>query len=113
MADETAISWTDHTFNPWWGCTAIADGCDNCYAAALDKRTGGDYWNPKVDPRRTRVQNWNKVSKWNEQAAIENRRHRVFCGSMMDWCDKNAPDGVYEPLWQLISDTSMIDWRTY
>ena len=24
MADETAIDWTDHTFNPWWGCTDLA-----------------------------------------------------------------------------------------
>lgn len=111
MADKTEISWTDHTFNPWWGCTAIAPGCDNCYAAALDKRTGGDYWNPKVAPRRTRVQNWNKVHKWNEQAKTENRRHRVFCGSMMDWCDNNAPEGIYEALWQLISDTPYLDWQ--
>lgn len=111
MADETGISWTDHTFNPWWGCSKIAPGCENCYAAALDKRTGGDYWNPKTDPRRTRIQNWKKVIQWNEQAEIENRRHRVFCGSMMDWCDKNAPPGALESLWQLISKTPMLDWQ--
>ncbi len=111
MAEETGISWTDHTFNPWWGCTAIAPGCDNCYAAALDKRTGGDYWNPKVMPRATKTSNWNKVIKWNEQAEIENRRHRVFCGSMMDWCDKNAPSGALEKLWQLIKMTPMLDWQ--
>lgn len=34
MADITAIAWTDSTFNPWWGCTKVAPGCDNCYAAA-------------------------------------------------------------------------------
>lgn len=111
MGDETGISWTDHTFNPWWGCTAIAPGCDNCYAAALDKRTGGDYWNPSVAPRRTNAQNWRKPVKWNEQAEIENRRHRVFCGSMMDWCDNKAPRGIHEHLWQLISNTPMLDWQ--
>ena len=111
MADQTGISWTDHTFNPWWGCTAIAPGCDNCYAAALDKRTGGNHWDPHVAPRATRRENWRKPRKWNEQAEIENRRHRVFCGSMMDWCDKNAPAGALDELWQLIRETPHLDWQ--
>lgn len=90
MGDTTGISWTDHTFNPWWGCTKIAPGCDNCYAATLDKRTGGNYWDAHQKPRRTKPNNWRRVMKWQEQAEIENRRHRVFCGSMMDWCDKEV-----------------------
>ena len=111
MGDTTGISWTDHTFNPWWGCTAIAPGCDNCYAAALDKKTGGDYWNPKVRPRRTSLANWKKVFKWNEQAEIENKRRRVFCGSMMDWCDNNAPKDALFDLWELIKLTPNLDWQ--
>lgn len=111
MAEETGISWTDHTFNPWWGCTAIAPGCDNCYAAALDKRTGGNYWDVKQKPRATKPANWNKVIKWNKQAEFEGKRHRVFCGSMMDWCDKDAPEGVLDDLWELIRSTPMLDWQ--
>lgn len=111
MAEETGISWTDHTFNPWWGCTAIAPGCDNCYAAALDKRTGGNYWNAKVKPRRTSKGNWNKVTKWNKKATEENKRHKVFCGSMMDWCDKDAPEGALNDLFDLIHETPMLDWQ--
>lgn len=110
MGDSTEISWTDHTFNPWWGCTKIAPGCDNCYAAALDKRTGGDHWEGNK-PRRTSVANWSKPLKWNKQASIEGRRHRVFCGSMMDWCDKNAPEGALDTLWQLIRETPWLDWQ--
>lgn len=111
MAEVTGISWTDHTYNPWWGCTKIASGCDNCYAATLDYRIGGDFWNPKVAPRATKVNNRNKVKKWNESATIENRRHRVFCGSMMDWCDKDAPAGARDALWDLIRETPMLDWQ--
>jgi len=111
MGDTTGISWTDHTFNPWWGCTKIAPGCDNCYAATLDKRTGGSYWDPGQKPRRTSVSHWRRVMKWNEQAEIENRRHRVFCGSMMDWCDKDAPPGALDELWELIRSTPMLDWQ--
>jgi protein gp37 len=40
MGERTAIGWTDHTFNPWWGCTKISPGCTNCYAEALAKRVG-------------------------------------------------------------------------
>ena len=35
MAERTGIQWTDHTFNPWSGCTKISAGCANCYAANL------------------------------------------------------------------------------
>lgn len=116
MADETNISWTDHTFNPWWGCTKVAPGCDNCYAAALDKRTGGNHWagpeNSTADkPRRTMPANWNKPVRWNKQAEAEGRRHRVFCGSMCDWCDKNAPDGALADLFELIRATPWLDWQ--
>ena len=24
MADYSTIEWTDHTFNPWWGCTKVS-----------------------------------------------------------------------------------------
>lgn len=111
MADTTGISWTDHTFNPWWGCTKIAPGCDNCYAAALDHRTGGNYFDAKQPPRRTKPNNWRKVLKWNKQATEENIRHRVFCGSMMDWCDKDAPEGAVSELFELIKATPMLDWQ--
>ena len=32
MGTKTKIEWTDHTFNPWRGCTKIAMGCEHCYA---------------------------------------------------------------------------------
>lgn len=111
MGDTTGISWTDHTFNPWWGCTKIAPGCDNCYAATLDARIGGNYWDAHQKPRRTKANNWRRVMKWQEQAEIENRRHRVFCGSMMDWCDKDAPEGARGELFELIRATPMLDWQ--
>ena len=105
MGEKTAISWCDSTFNIAWGCTKISPGCDNCYAAALDKRTGGDHWNGK--PRIMSDANWKKPLKWNRKAT---GRHLVFCGSMCDWADKNIPDGQRERLWQLIRDTPNLTW---
>ena len=29
---ESKIEWTDYTFNPWWGCTKVSEGCTHCYA---------------------------------------------------------------------------------
>ena len=105
MGEKTGISWTDSTFNPWWGCTKIAPGCDNCYAQVLDHRTGGDFWD--TSPRSMSQLNWNKPLKWNRDVT---RRHLVFCGSMCDVFDKNAPDGQRERLWQLIRDTPNLTW---
>ena len=33
MAENSAIEWTDTTWNPVTGCTKISAGCDNCYAS--------------------------------------------------------------------------------
>lgn len=33
MSDNTAIEWTDRTWNILTGCTRVSAGCDNCYIA--------------------------------------------------------------------------------
>lgn len=38
MAQQSAIEWTEVTWNPTTGCDQISSGCDNCYALALSKR---------------------------------------------------------------------------
>jgi len=38
MNNNTAISWTETTWNPLTGCTKISSGCKNCYAAAWARR---------------------------------------------------------------------------
>jgi protein gp37 len=58
VSEITNIEWCDSTFNPWWGCTKVSPACDNCYAAALDKRTGGNHWGAGVERRRTSPANW-------------------------------------------------------
>lgn len=40
MGKDSKIQWTDHTFNPWWGCTKVSPACTNCYAEAFARRTG-------------------------------------------------------------------------
>jgi len=38
MADQSAIEWTESTWNPVTGCTKISAGCLNCYAERMAKR---------------------------------------------------------------------------
>ena len=35
MGANSEISWTDHTFNPWVGCSKVSPGCAHCYAETL------------------------------------------------------------------------------
>ncbi len=39
--NETAINWTDLTWNPWSGCERISAGCRYCYAETLAEQKRG------------------------------------------------------------------------
>lgn len=110
MAANSKIAWTDDTFNPWWGCQKVGPGCDHCYAAALDKRTGGDYFDTKTAPRRTKPANWAKPIKWNKEAAASGKRRLVFCASMADVFDNRVPVEWRVDLFELIKATPHLTW---
>ena len=38
MADNSAIEWTESTWNPVTGCTRVSSGCQNCYAERMARR---------------------------------------------------------------------------
>lgn len=42
MGLKTGIEWTDHTWNPWQGCTMVSPTCTNCYMFSGMKRFGRD-----------------------------------------------------------------------
>jgi len=112
MAENSGIEWTDHTFNPWEGCTKISPACDNCYAAARAERFGTVVWGgPR---RRTSEANWNKPLKWEKNADSfleENgRRQRVFCASLADVFDNQVPEEWRADLWDLIRKCPSLDW---
>lgn len=111
MGEQTGIEWTDHTFNPWWGCAHVSPGCVNCYAETLSKRYGNDVWGKGGKRRFFGDKHWEEPLKWNRKAESEGVRRRVFCGSMMDVFE-DRPD-LEEPrarLWRLIHDTPHLDW---
>ncbi len=113
MAEKTAISWCDHTYNPWWGCIEVSPACDNCYARTFAKRTGHNVWGPaKETPRRFFAdKHWAEPVKWNAAAEKEGERRRVFCASMADVFELNQVlDEHRERLWELIDETRWLDW---
>jgi protein gp37 len=111
MGQRSAIEWTDHTFNPWWGCTKVSPGCVNCYAETLSTRYRYDVFGPRK-PRRTFGEGyWQQPLKWNAQATQLGRRMRVFCASMADvFEDNKSIEGERQRLWEVIAETPMLDW---
>ncbi|MGE3463865.1 MAG: DUF5131 family protein [Pseudomonadales bacterium] len=110
MSANSSIQWTDHTFNPWWGCTKVSPGCDNCYAETLARRFG-TRWGPEAPRRTFGADHWAEPLKWNAKAEAAGVRARVFCASMGDLGDVDAPAGEIERLWALIRVTPWLDWQ--
>lgn len=108
---KTSIAWTDFTFNPWWGCTRVSPGCVNCYAETFDKRVGGDHWGPGKVRRTFGEKHWNEPLRWNKKAREAGVKRKVFCASMADVFDAEAPEGQRERLWELIRKTDCLIWQ--
>lgn len=110
MSANSKIEWTDHTFNPWAGCTKISPGCDHCYAESWAKRSGMVKWGAGTPRRRTTPANWAQVAKWDASAGKLGKRAKVFCASLADVFDNEVPSEWRMDLANLIASTENIDW---
>lgn len=112
MGYYTSISWTDHTFNPWEGCTKVSPGCTNCYTEARNNRFGGGNWGKGKPRRRTSASNWKQPLRWQriQEDGEGYPRPRVFCASLADWLDDEVPIAWLADLLKLIHDTPNLDW---
>jgi protein gp37 len=128
---DSKISWTDHTFNPWEGCTKVSPGCLHCYAETRNARFGGGEapnWGAGKPRRRTSRENWLLPVRWNkmfegchysatrpvrEMDAFGWRPHRarIFCASLADWLDDEVPIAWLADLLALIHATPNLDWQ--
>lgn len=100
--ENSKIAWTNHTYNPWIGCTKVSLGCDNCYAEDLmDLRYKRVVWGQHGERARTKTAA--QVVRWNKAAATEPIRPRVFCASLSDIFDNQVPSGWRSDLWTLIA----------
>ena len=70
MGESSKIAWTDHTFNPWRGCSRVSPGCIHCYAETMSKRNPAllGEWGPGKPRVRASAAMWRQPEKWNRQA---------------------------------------------
>lgn len=109
MGENSKIEWTDHTFNPWLGCTPVSPACDGCYAEGWAKRAGKpELW--QGERQHTSATNWAQPVKWNREAEESGIRRRVFCASLADVFDNQVPEEWRRDLWALIQRTPWLDW---
>lgn len=112
MGEVTGISWTDHTFNPWWGCVKVSPACQHCYAETFSKRVGQKVWGADAPRRFFGPKHWEEPLKWNAVAVKAGVRRRVFCASMADVFEDRADlIEARSDLFALIEKTDAgLDW---
>ncbi len=110
MGEKTGISWCDATFNPWIGCTKVSQGCKFCYAETQNNHYQWNPagWGPGTPRKRTSAANWAKPIQWAKRAVKDGVIRRVFCASLADVFDAEAPIGARLDLFQLIKATGEI-----
>jgi protein gp37 len=82
MALDSAIEWTDATWNPVTGCTKISPGCKFCYAERLTERFGRQPFSEiRLHPARLSL-----PLRWRGS-------RRIFVNSMSDLFHEKVPAG--------------------
>lgn len=108
----TKIEWTDHTFNPWWGCQKVSPACTHCYAESVAKRGGKAVWGASTGRFFPSQKNWDNVRKLDAAAAAAGVRQRIFSASMADlFEDRQDLIQKRQEVWKLIEETVHLDWQ--
>lgn len=87
MAENSAIEWTDATWNPVTGCTEISPGCDHCYAKTFAERWRGIPGHP--------YEQGFDLKLWPERLELPltwKKPRRIFVNSMSDLFHADVPD---------------------
>ncbi|MBL9086234.1 MAG: phage Gp37/Gp68 family protein [Planctomycetia bacterium] len=114
MSIGTGIEWTDATFNPWTGCTKVSPGCKFCYAALFDSRhlhEKQSHWGPGARRMPASEAQWEQVAALNRRAEKRGTPLRVFCASMADVFESEAPVAQQKRLWETIAATPHLRWQ--
>lgn len=118
---DSKIQWTDHTFNPWRGCTKVSDGCKHCYAEQQSLRNTKTLgvWGANGTRVVASDSMWREPLRWDKEAKAAGVRAKVFCASIADVFEgfdtmpESAHDAVMQArkrLGKLILDTPNLDW---
>ena len=109
MAEHSKIEWTDHTWNPWIGCTKVSPACDNCYAEALmADRLHQVEWGSGNDRKTTSEANWKQPLRWNRAAAARGVVENVFCLSLGDIWDNEVDPHLRAKAFNVMDSTPQL-----
>ena len=105
MAQESAIEWTDATWNPVTGCTKVSPGCKFCYAQRMANRLHA-MGNPRY------VNNF--VTTLQEDVVDTplrwRRPRRIFVNSMSDLFHARVPDAF---ILRVFETMQAAEWHTF
>lgn len=88
---QTKIEWCDRVLNLTSGCSAVSEGCRNCYAAAMANRLKGRYGYPEQNPFKVTIhpERFIEPMSW--------RKHQyVFVCSMGDLFHDDVPSEIIQ-----------------
>lgn len=86
---KTAIDWTDYSWNPVSGCTAVSEGCRTCYAKSIAMRFKGTKAFPNGFAVTLHPERVEQPLHWRDPK-------RVFLCSMGDLFHEDVPDEFIE-----------------
>jgi protein gp37 len=91
MALDSAIEWTDATWNPVTGCTKVSPGCKFCYAERLTERFGRQAFTEiRLHPERLSL-----PLRWRAP-------RRIFVNSMSDLFHERVPAGFISQVFEVM-----------
>ncbi len=105
MSENSAIEWTDTTWNPVTGCTKISAGCDNCYAERFSVRFRG----VKGHPFETGFDLTLRPERLMQPLGWK-RPRMIFLNSMSDLFHKKIPQRFVSAVFDTMEKA---DWHTY
>lgn len=76
----------------------------------MDRCYGKVSWCPGNPRRVAGADKWKEPLRWDREARRQSRRYRVFCASLADLFDAEAPTGARDALWDLLDRTTSLDW---
>lgn len=105
MSSNSAIEWTDATWNPVTGCTQVSPGCDHCYAMTFAERFRGTPGHPYEQGFDLRL--WE--SRLNLPIQWKKPR-RIFVNSMSDLFHSGVDDVFIQ---KVFATMQRADWHIY